>query len=301
MTSAQTSEARPRVAVLGTGAMGRGMAHSLLRAGFGVDVWNRTPEPAAQLAGDGATAHELPAEAVRQADVVITMVADAAATMDIAFTQGMLAAMRPDTVWAQMATVGVAATGQLADRAAAERPDIRFVDAPVSGTRGPAEHGQLLILASGPAAARPALDPVFEALGQRTRWLGAAGGGSRLKLVMNTWLVTLVEGTAEILALAGSLGVDQQDVLDFLAEGNLAAPVARVKGGKMAAGDDSPEFSLQWALKDIGLALAAADRPLPVVAAIRDRWAALADAGLGGLDVAAARHGLDAPQPAGSG
>lgn len=136
---------------------------------------------------------------------------------------------------------------------------------------------------------------MFAALGQRTKWLGDAGAGTRLKLVMNTWLVTLVEGAAEVMALAGSLGVASRDVLDFLAEGNLSAPVALVKTRKMEAGDDSPEFSLQWALKDIRLALDAADRPLPLVEAVRDRWTELDEAGLGGLDVAAARHGLDKP------
>jgi 3-hydroxyisobutyrate dehydrogenase len=292
MTSPASNDALPRVAVLGIGSMGRGMAHSLLRAGFHADVWNRTPEPAAQLASEGATAHELPDAAVRNADVVITMVADADAVQDVAFGQGMLAAMRPGAVWAQMATIGVAATEQLAARVATERPDVSYVDAPVSGTRAPAEHGQLLILASGPEAARPVLEPVFAALGQRTKWLGAAGDGSRLKLVMNTWLVTLVEGAAEVIALADSLGVARQDVLDFLAEGNLASPVAHVKAQKMLAGDDSPEFSLQWALKDIGLALAATGRPLPVIAAVRDRWTSLVNSGLGGQDVAAARHGL---------
>ena len=292
MTSPAANDTLPRVAVLGAGAMGRGMAHSLLRAGFRVGVWNRTPEPAAQLASEGATAHELPDAAVRHADVVITMVSDAGAVHDVAFEQGMLAAMRPGAVWAQMATIGVAATEQLAARVATERPDVSYVDAPVSGTRAPAEHGQLLILASGPEAARPVLEPVFGALGQRTKWLRDIGDGSRLKLVMNTWLVTLVEGAAEVIALADSLGVARQDVLDFLAEGNLASPVAHVKAQKMLAGDDSPEFSLQWALKDIVLALAATDRPLPVIAAVRDRWASLVNSGLGGRDVAAARHGL---------
>ena len=296
MSSAQQDkQPLPRVAVLGIGTMGRGMAHSLLRAGFQVDVWNRTPEPAAQLAQDGGTAHELPSYAVERADVVITMVADAAAVEQVAFTDSMLETLRPGTVWAQMGTIGVEATDQLAARASKERPDVLFVDAPVSGTKGPAETGNLLILASGPEAARPRLDPVFAALGQRTKWLGDAGGGSRLKLVMNTWLVTLVEGAAEVMAVADSLGVAHQDVLDFLAEGNLSAPVASAKARKMEVGDDSPEFSLQWALNDIDLALAGTDLALPVVEAIRARWTALVDEGLGGLDVAAARHGLSEP------
>jgi len=283
------------VAVLGLGTMGQGMAHSLLRAGFGVDVWNRSPEAAARLAADGAVAHEDPADAVAQAGVVITMVADAAAVEDVAFGQGALAAARPSAVWAQMSTIGVDAIARLAARAARERPDVRFVDAPVSGTRAPAENGQLLILASGPEDARPVLDPVFDGLGQRTLWLGAAGAGSRLKLVMNTWLVTLVEGAAEILALADSLGVPRSSVLGFLGEGNLSSPVAQVKGRKMDTGNDSPDFSLQWALKDVDLALDATDRTLPVLEAIQRRWAALAEQGLGGLDLSAARRGLDRP------
>jgi 3-hydroxyisobutyrate dehydrogenase len=284
----------PRAAVLGIGTMGAGMARNLLRAGLPVDVWNRTPEPAAALAQEGAVAHEFPSTAVAHADVVITMVPDAEAVKSVAFGQGMLAAMRPGAVWAQMGTIGVAAIDDLVAAVQADRPDIVFVDAPVSGTRGPAEAGQLLILASGPEAAKPVLEPVFDAIGRATKWLGEAGAGTRLKLVMNSWLVFLAEGTAEILALADSLGVDHHEVLDFLGTGNLASPWAHAKFRKMDAGDDSPDFSLQWALKDIRLALSAAsDRSLPVLGAIGQRWDSLADEGLGGLDVSAARHGLD--------
>lgn len=292
MTSAEGARPLPRVAVLGAGTMGRGMTHSLLRNGFTVDVWDRTPEKAAALAADGATAHEDAPDAVREADVVITMVADADAVNQVAFTFGMLEAMRPQSVWAQMGTIGVTAAGELAARAGKERPDVYFVDAPVSGTRQPAENGQLLILASGPDQAKPLVQPVFDALGRETKWLGEAGAGSRLKLVMNSWLVFLLEGVAEILALADSLGVDHQHVLDFLREGNLANPAAAAKFAKMDAGDDSTDWALQWALKDINLAMEASGRRLPVLDAIRERWAALVDQGLGDRDVSAARHGL---------
>jgi 3-hydroxyisobutyrate dehydrogenase len=154
-----------------------------------------------------------------------------------------------------MGTIGAAATDELNARVSRERPDVYFVDAPVSGTRGPAEAGELLILASGPEQARPALAAVFDAIGRKARWLGEAGAGTRLKLVMNSWLVFLVEGAGEILALADSLGVDHGEVLDFLGTGNLSSPFALTKLRKMDAGDDSPDFSLQWALKDIRLAL----------------------------------------------
>ncbi len=292
MGSAGAARPLPSVAVLGAGTMGRGMTRSLLRNGFTVDVWDRTPEKAAELDADGATAREDARDAVRDADVVITMVADANAVNQVAFESGMLEALRPQSVWAQMSTIGVAATEELATRAGKERPDVSFVDAPVSGTRQPAENGQLLILASGPGQAKPVLEPVFDALGREAKWLGEAGAGSRLKLVMNSWLVFLVEGAAEIMALADSLGVDHQQVLDFLREGNVASPAAAAKFAKMDAGDDSPDFALQWALKDIRLAMDASGRRLPMLDVIRERWAALVSQGLGDRDVSASRHGL---------
>jgi 3-hydroxyisobutyrate dehydrogenase len=282
-----------RVAVLGLGTMGAGMARSLLRAGLPVDVWNRTPERAAALAEAGAVAHTDPASAVAHAGVVITMLSDAAAVRSVALDAGMLAAMAPGAVWAQMGTIGVAATDELAGLVARQRPDVLFVDAPVSGTRGPAESGELLILASGPEAAKPLLEPAFGAIGQATRWLGEAGAGSRLKLVMNTWLMFLIEGAAEVMALADTVGVDRSEVLNLLGTGRMAVPVAAGKARKMDSGDDSPDFALEWAVKDMGLALdAAPGRSLDVLAALRDRWQRLVDRGLGGLDTSAARHGL---------
>jgi 3-hydroxyisobutyrate dehydrogenase len=282
-----------RVAVLGLGTMGAGMARSLLRAGLPVDVWNRTPERAAVLAEAGAVAHTDPASAVAHAGVVITMLSDAAAVRSVALDAGMLAAMAPGAVWAQMGTIGVAATDELAGLVARQRPDVLFVDAPVSGTRGPAESGELLILASGPEAAKPLLEPAFGAIGQATRWLGEAGAGSRLKLVMNTWLMFLIEGAAEVMALADTVGVDRSEVLNLLGTGRMAVPVAAGKARKMDSGDDSPDFALEWAVKDMGLALdAAPGRSLDVLAALRDRWQRLVDRGLGGLDTSAARHGL---------
>ena len=133
--------ARPRVAVVGTGTMGSAMARNLLRAGLVVDVWDRTPAAAARLAAAGATAHGRPGEAVAYADVVITMLADAAAVRSVAIDQDMLDALQRDAIWAQMATIGVQATEQLAHIVADTRPEVRFVDAPVSGTRKPAKRG----------------------------------------------------------------------------------------------------------------------------------------------------------------
>jgi len=273
--------------------MGAGMARNLLLAGLPVDVWNRTPERAATLAEAGAVAHADPADAVAHAGVVITILSEATATRSVAVDAGMLAAMVPGAVWAQMGTIGVAATEEFAGLVAAQRPDVLFVDAPVSGTRAPAEAGELLVLASGPEQAKALVEPAFGAVGRATRWLGEAGAASRLKLVMNTWLMFLIEGAAEVMALADSVGVDRSEVLELVGTGRMGTPVAGGKAQKMYSGDDSPDFALELAVKDLSLALdAAPGRSLDVLAALRDRWQRLVDQGMGGLDMSAARHGL---------
>ncbi len=283
----------PRVAVLGTGIMGSAIARNLLRSGLAVDVWDRSPEAAARLTGAGAIAHASPDQAVSRANVAITMLPHGSAVTSVAIDQGMLNALAAGGIWVQMGTIGVEATEQLAARVADQRPDIWFVDAPVSGTRQPAEAGRLLILASGPEAARLALDHVFGAIGGRTLWLGEAGAGSRLKLVLNNWLAFLMEGIAESIALADILGVSHDAIREALRGSPLEAPVSLMKLAKIDAGDSSPDFSLRWATKDIDLALAEGrERALPVAATIDRRWHELVDAGLGDADVSVAIHGL---------
>jgi 3-hydroxyisobutyrate dehydrogenase len=283
----------PRVAVLGTGTMGAAMARNLLHAGLTVDVWNRTPDRTAPLTDLGASAHLLPAAAVAGADVVLTMLPDAGTVSSIALGKGVLESFRPGAVWVQMGTIGPLATDELAAAASSRRPDVLFVDAPVSGTRGPAEAGQLQILASGPNQARPPLEPVFAAIGSKTLWLGPAGAGSRLKLVLNTWLAFLVEGIAETASLADVLGVSHEALASALAGGPLGAGLAAAKLAKIDAGDESPDFSLRWALKDVDLAVEASGGwRLPVTAAISSQWHELARSGLADKDVSVVRSGL---------
>jgi 3-hydroxyisobutyrate dehydrogenase len=192
-----------------------------------------------------------------------------------------------------MGTIGFEATERLAAEVARRRPDVLFVDAPVSGSREPARSGRLVILASGPDAARAALDPVFAALGQRTIWLGPAGRGSRMKLVVNALLAFEIEAIAEVDALASRLGVPHADLVTAVDGGPLASAVEMSKLAKMEGGDYSADFSLEWALKDLDLALAASGaETVPVVKAIADRWRQLVADGYGRLDISAARLGL---------
>jgi 3-hydroxyisobutyrate dehydrogenase len=292
----------PRIALLGAGTMGAGMAERLLAQGFEVSVWNRTPGPAARLAERGATAYATAAQAVANADVVLTMLPTADSVTEVMFGLRTLAAMRPGAVWAQMGTIGVEATESLRLQVARERPEVPFVDAPVSGSREPARSGRLLVLASGPEHAESIVQPVFAALG-RQLWLGEAGGGSRMKLVLNTWLAFEIEAAAEVSAVAERLGVPHRALLDAVAGGALASGVAMTKLAKIDSGDYSPDFSLEWALKDLDLAQAAAGAEvLPVAATIAERWRGLVAEGHGRLDVSAARMGLDStPVASGNG
>src|SRR3979411_514220 len=176
------------VAVLGIGAMGHGMATSALRAGIPTIVWNRTPEPTRDLAELGAEVAETAADAARRAAIVITMVTDTDAVVSIAGDQGMLAALSPGAVWVQMSTIGVAGIERIAAMVDDRRPDVTLVDAPVSGSKEPEEKGQLTIFASGPDEVRSRVAPLFDALGQRTIWVGAVGTGARVEGVNQTWL-----------------------------------------------------------------------------------------------------------------
>jgi 3-hydroxyisobutyrate dehydrogenase len=286
-------ERHPTVAVLGTGTMGSATARRLLSAGMAVRAWDREPRAALGLAEAGATAFDDPQDAVSAAPIVLTWLPTSAAVSEVMLGREALETMALGAVWAQMGTIGAEATESLAAEVASHRPDVRFVDAPVSGSRHPAESGELLVLASGPEAARPIVEPVFDVLSRRTLWLGKAGTGSRLKLVLNTWLAFEVEAAAEAAAVATRLGISL-DVLATAADGNpLASPLALSKLDKIEKADLSPDFSLEWALKDLELMRASVDAAqAPIAAAIADRWRLLVEQGYGGLDVSAARLGL---------
>jgi 3-hydroxyisobutyrate dehydrogenase len=285
----------PTVAVIGLGTMGSAMARRLLDQGHRVRVWDRSAEPRNMLAAAGATSEDNPAEAVSGAAVVLTMLPTAEVVTDVILDGAVLEAMASGAVWAQMGTIGAEATLHLDAAVQGRRPDVRFVDAPVSGSKIPAERGQLVVLASGPEDAGPTVDPVFAALGRRTLWLGPAGAGSRMKLVLNTWLAFEIEAAAEAAALADKFGISPATLTDALDGSPLVSPYASAKLAKMLAHDDAPEFPLEWALKDLDLVgQAVPPETTPIARAIATRWRTLLEDGDGRLDVSAARHGLGA-------
>lgn len=282
---------QPTVSVLGTGIMGAAMARNLCRAGMSVQVWNRTREKAEPLAADGARVAGTPAEAVEGADVVLTMLYDGHTVMGV--MREAVPGLRSGTVWAQSTTAGTELVGDLA--AFAREHGLVFYDAPVLGTRQPAEDGKLTVLAAGPEAGRETVAPVFDAVGAKTLWTGddgGAGSASRLKLVANSWVLAATAATGEVLALAKALGVDPERFFELIEGGPLDMGYLRAKSALVLEDRLTPaQFAVGTAEKDARLIVEAGERGgvrLDVAAAAAERFARAAALGHGDEDMVAA-------------
>ena len=224
-----------RAAVLGTGIMGAAMARSLAREGHEVRVWNRTPGRADAVAdsadGGGITAHREIADALSGCEVVVTMLYDADSVLEI--VDEVVAGLGPETVWLQCSTVGPAGIARIAEAAGPVRD--RLVDAPVLGTRQPAEAGNLIVLVSGPAPAVERAQPVLDAVGARTlRVADTVGPASALKLASNSWVASINAATAQALGLTEALGLEPGLVLEAIKGGASDSACAQMKGPMMA-------------------------------------------------------------------
>lgn len=308
---------RPTVAVLGLGLMGAAFARNLARDGFPVHVWNRSADKARALQGDGVVVHAGAADAVAHAQVVLSVLSTAEATAAVVLGGGdgpaVLPALPAGAVFVQMGTIGLAATARLA-QAFADHPALYFVDCPISGTRGPAENRAVTLFASSDrlgeqvpdrdAAAQAALDTVLAAIARKVLWLGPAGAGARMKLVVNAWLVSVMQGVAETAVLAHALGLAPAQVWAALDGGPLAAPYAKAKLDKIGAGDWSTDMAMKWGAKDAALALQALAEAggepaqVPGLAQIAALWRQAAEAGLAERDIASLYAWLEARVPA---
>jgi len=276
-----------RVAVLGTGTMGTGIAHSLLRAGIDVVVWNRHIERAQPLAADGARVVADVAAAVADADVVLTMLFDEAAVTEVAGE--MLASVADGAIWMQCATVGPSGIRRLA--ALAEAQGVSIVDSPVVGTKQPAEEGKLVLPISGDPALIDRLRPVLRAMGSKTVDAGPElGSASAVKLACNSWVATLTAGAAQAISLSQALEVDPTLFLQAIAGGASDSPYLHLKGGLMLGGDFAPSFAVDGLLKDLNLMVGELEpvgASTRLVTPLRDAFEDSADTGHGEDDVAA--------------
>jgi 3-hydroxyisobutyrate dehydrogenase len=276
----------PTIALLGTGTMGLPIGSNLLRAGLPLRTWNRNADKAKPLGEQGATVAASPGDAVSGADVVITMLYDADSVAEV--MRQAAGRFAPSVTWIQLTTVGVDGAEQLAELA--DELGLVYVDSPVLGTKQPAQDGALVVLAAGPAEAKSTCQPIFDIIGSRTIWLDQPGAASKLKLVVNAWVLAMLEGIAESLTLAEGLGLDPKLFLAAVRGGATDAPYVQLKGNGMLERDWAPAFGLSNADKDARLILRAAESAglrMAITEAAHEYFEQAIEAGHGDKDMSA--------------
>lgn len=278
------------VAVLGLGTMGAGMAGQLLAKGFRVTVWNRSMnERVAALAAAGARVAASPREAAADADVVVSMVADDAASRSVWLgSEGALRTAREGAVLIESSTVSPAWIAELAERAKAQGATL--IDAPVTGSRVQAERGELLFLAGGSAECIDSVRDVLLAMGRDVVHLGPTGAGAFVKLVNNFLCGVQVAALAEAVALVEASGLDREKALGILLNGAPGSPLVKTIAARMAAADYDVHFRVDLMAKDLAYATDVAGKHgvslHTATAALRSFLAASAS-GFGNRDIAA--------------
>jgi 2-hydroxy-3-oxopropionate reductase len=274
---------------IGLGIMGSAMAANLVRAGFEVVVWNRSPEKAAPLAALGAKVAATPREVSEACPVTFAMLADPAAAEAACFgANGVLEGITPGKGYVDMSTVD-AATSRRIGAAVADRGG-RFLEAPVSGSRKPAEEGTLVILAAGDSSLYDEAMPGLAKMGKKILFLGAAGSGANMKLVVNMVMGGMLAAFCEGLALGEKAGLEQADILEVLDAGALANPMFRLKGELIRRGEFPVAFPLKHMQKDLRLAVSLGDQvnqPLFAAAAANESFKRAREMGLGDEDFSA--------------
>lgn len=284
--------ALPAVAVLGLGAMGHAFAANLLKKGFTVYGWNRTPGRGDDLVSEGLVQRETAAQAVSDAQVIIAMLTDGDATL--AAIRAIAPSCPQNATFCQMGTIGIQETADAIALLETLRPDMLYLDAPVSGTKAPAENAQILVMASGDQQRAGAAQQVFDAISRGTQWYGDAGNSQKMKLVINAWLISMMQGVAESMQLAKQFGFTPGQLWETLDGGPLAAPYVKGKLEMIRKEDYTPQMQLQHALKDACLALANAPQgTMPMMNEIVDMWSQASQGGLAEQDLAAVYTWLD--------
>jgi 3-hydroxyisobutyrate dehydrogenase len=280
---------KPRVAILGLGIMGGGMASRLLSMEFPVTVYNRTREKAQKYGPSGAFVADTPREASARAEVVIAMVADDAASRGIWLgPDGALAGAAPATLLLDSSTISVAWVKELA--AAAAEKGCEFLDAPVTGTKPHASSGELFFMVGGSATSFDRAREVLSALGREVLHLGPTGSGALIKLINNFVCGVEAASFAEAMALVNASGLDREKSKSVLGNSALASPLIKRMLTSMGTNDFTPNFPLKLMAKDIGYAIDEAGRigvPLHTAPPALDVFRNAMEKGLGDQDFSA--------------
>jgi len=279
-----------RIAMLGLGTMGAGMAANWLKKGFPLTVWNRTRAKAEALGAEGAAVAGTPREAASSADIVWAMVADDDASQHVWLGRdGALGAAKPGAILIESSTLTPDWARELAAEALAR--GCRFLDAPVGGSRKAAADGQLILFIGGEAAALKAARPALEAVSQRINHLGPVGAGATWKLINNLLIATQIAALSEALRLAEKAGFDRDRVSSLILSGAAASPIVQLKLPRMLAKDfEQSDFALYLMLKDARYGTALAERlgvPADMISAAAAAYARAEAKGFGANDFAA--------------
>lgn len=275
-----------KIGFIGLGIMGSRMAANLARAGYRVFIHNRTKEKADALAGDGMVYLESPAHVANESNVIITMLSTPEAVQEVALgDEGLLSGMGKGDVWIDCSTVNPSFSRQMA--AITEQLGFNFLDAPVAGSLGPAEQGELVFLVGGKRSIVKYCTPLFKVMGQKVIHAGSHGQGSALKMVNNMVMGMSMYAVAEGLVLGEALGISREGVLNLLDGSPIAPPMVALKKDKLLSGNLSAEFPLQWLQKDLHLATLSAyeeNQALPGANTVKEMFALARSAGLGEQD-----------------
>jgi 2-hydroxy-3-oxopropionate reductase len=274
---------------IGLGIMGTAMARNLVTAGYPVTVWNRNPAKTRELADIGATVAHSPAEVAAICDITFAMLADPAAARAVCFGEdGVFAGITAGKGYVDFSTVDAETSREIA--AAITAQGGRYLEAPVSGSKKPAEDGALIILTAGDRSLFDESLPCLEKLGKKLLYLGEVGNGARMKIVINMIMGGMMAAFCEGLALGEKAELNRADILDILDSGALANPMFRLKGAGILAGNYATAFPLKHMQKDLRLAIDLGDRlnqPLPFAATVNEQYKEARKEGYGDEDFSA--------------
>lgn len=284
-----------KIAYLGLGIMGRGMVGNLLKAGYPVTVWNRTPERCAPLVAQGAVQADTPVQAVADADVIMYCLSDDAAVEDLVFGRGnLLGGVRAGQIVVDMTTLHPDMSRR--EAAAFAQKDAEFLDAPVFGSKNEAAGGGLWIVVGGKQEVFESVKPILQVLSETTHYMGGAAMGASMKLVGNLVVAAQLEALGEAMILATKAGLNPMDVLGVLHVTDFKSPIFDGVGHALVNRDFSTHFALKLMLKDANLIARFAqdlNSPVPALAAIRENIKGAVNKGWGELNASAFIQNLE--------
>jgi 3-hydroxyisobutyrate dehydrogenase-like beta-hydroxyacid dehydrogenase len=279
-----------RIGFIGLGIMGSRMAANLQKKGHELVVYNRTKQKAEPLIANGAVWAPTPADLAKQVTIIFTMLAkpDAVAETALLGKYGFLNRLAGNSLWIDCSTVNPSFSRLLASEAQLRK--VRFIDAPVGGSRGPAEQGQLLFFAGGEKADVDEARPLLDAMGKAVYHVGGHGMGSSMKMVNNLILAQAMVAFAEAAVLGEALGISNDMLFDTILGSPVAAPFLAFKRRKIETGTFEADFPLQWMHKDMQLAADTAYETgvaLPAANVVKEIYALAVRNGLGEQDFSA--------------